>query len=162
MDRDFVTRLFAQSLEQTQKLVEPIACEDCASIKGGKHPAWIFGHHIVGADFASQLCGAPRGDGSMDERYVPGSTPLADRSAYPTKSELLAELSEAHAHATEAFKNVSDDVLAQPFPMEDYRSFFPRVGDGVVYLLAHHEPYHLGQLQQWAMSMGLKPSKAEG
>lgn len=161
MDRDFVTRLYAQSLEQTRKLVEPVACEDCARLSGGKHPAWILGHHIAGAEFASQLCGRPRTDGPLDERFRPGSTPQDDRARYPTKAELLEELSLAHAHAAEAFLSVSDEALAQPFPMEDSRSFFPRVGDGVVYLLAHHEPYHLGQLQQWVRAMGHAPAAVD-
>ncbi len=162
MDRDFVTRLFAMSLDQTKTLGEPIACEDCARMAGGKNPAWLLGHLITGADFASQLCGSPRGDGAMDERFTPGSTPESDRSMYPPKAELIKDLIDAHAHASQAFQSVSDDVLNQPFPMEDSRSFFPRVGDGVVYLLAHHEPYHNGQLQQWALATGHAPVKAQG
>ena len=157
MKRDHVTRLFAQSLDQTRKLIAPVECAQCATLSGGKHPAWILGHLAVGADFASQLCASPRTDQPADERFIPGSTPRGERGAYPTKDELLDWLDAAHAHAERAFLGVSDEALEAPLPMEDYRSFFPRVGDMAVYLLAHHEPYHLGQLQQWALATGHEP-----
>ncbi|MFI4896789.1 MAG: DinB family protein [Phycisphaerales bacterium JB059] len=162
MQRAYVTRLFDQSLEQTRTLVQPVACADCATLSGGKHPAWILGHLAVGADFASQLCARPRTDGPMDERFTPGSTPRAERNAYPTKAELLDWLASAHAHARQAFLDASDETLEALFPMEEYRSFFPKVGDGVTYLLAHHEPYHNGQLQQWTLAMGHATGRSGG
>ncbi|MEZ6244173.1 MAG: DinB family protein [Phycisphaerales bacterium] len=159
MDRDFVTRLFAGSLDQATKMVEPIACEDCARLAGAKHPAWLLGHLVVGADFASSMCGLPMEHEAMHPLFAPGTIPEADRGKYPKKAELLELLTKAHARASAAFEKIPDDALAQEFPVEEYRSFFPRVGDGVVYLLAHHEPYHLGQLQQWALATGHAPKQ---
>ena len=36
--------------------------------------------------------------------------------------------------------------------MPEWRAYFPTIADAVVYLLVHHEPYHLGQLQQWKLA----------
>lgn len=162
MNREFLIRLFDQSLEQARTLVEPVACADCATLSGGKHPAWLLGHLAVGADFASQLCSRPRTDEPMDERFTPGSIPQAGRDAYPSKAELLAWLGAAHAHARQAFLEAPDEVFEAPFPIEEYRAYFPKVGDGVAYLLANHEPYHNGQLQQWTLAMGHDPIRSGG
>ncbi len=161
MNSDFVTRLFAASLEEALKRSEPIACEDCAEISGGKHPAWHLGHLVVGADFAAGFCGGQRQHEKLDALFAPGTEPEANRGKYPSKAELISLLVAEHARVTDLFTQLDADALELPLPMEEYRSFFPRVGDAVVYLLAYHEPYHNGQLQQWCLATGRTPAKAE-
>lgn len=152
--RHNLIRIFDLSLADTAKLCESIPAESFATIANGKNPAWIVGHHAVAADMACELCAGTATLKDWNPLFAPGTHPNPDLGATPSKSELLDALAERHAAAIAAFKAVSDDQLASQFPIPEYRDFFPTVGDAVIYLLAAHEGYHNGQLQQWKLASG--------
>ena len=90
---------------------------------------------------------------------MPGSECVSDRSIYAKKDELLSVLDRVHTDLASAFESVSDDVLASPFPVEEWRDFFPTLADAAVYVMTHHEGYHLGQITQWRRAAGLCPAE---
>ena len=153
--RDNLIRIFDLSLAETNKLCENIPAESFAAIANGKNPAWIVGHHAVTADMACELSGGPALLKDWNPLFAPGTQATPDPAATPSKSELLNALAERHAAAVAAFKSTSDDHLASQFPIPEYRDFFPTIGDAVIYLLAAHEGYHNGQLQQWKLASGV-------
>lgn len=147
--RDTILRLYAASHEQARSLASDITEDDFRRIVNGKSPAWLIGHLAIAGDFAASLCNAEARLGDWSPLFAPDTQPAADNPAYPDKAALLGALSERHAAASDAFRSVSDEHLASELPMPEWRAYFPTIADAVVYLLAHHEPYHLGQLQQW-------------
>lgn len=153
--RDNLIRIFDLSLADTTKLCENIPADAFTTIANGKNPAWIVGHHAVAADMACELCGGAARLGNWNPLFAPGSQPNADAAIHPTKAELLDALAERHATTVTAFKAASDTHLAAEFPIPEYREFFPTIGDGVIYLMAAHEGYHNGQLQQWKLASGV-------
>lgn len=156
--RDWLIGCYAHSLENAKQLTGDIECADCAHIEGGvsKHPAWVLGHLTVGGDMLVGLAGGERRHADWDPLYMPGAEPSADRSMYPKKDELLGALAERHAALTEVIRSMDDAEMNAAFPIEEYRSFWPTMRDAAGYMMACHEPYHLGQLTQWRKACGIK------
>lgn len=124
---------------------------------GVNHPAWILGHLSVTADFMYGLMGCPSElPREWVNLYKTGSTPQSDRSLYPGKQELLAQLVARHERVVAAFKGVTKRSLSKPTPIEGFNQVFPTIGDAVIYGLTTHEGVHLGQLSAWRRSLGLK------
>jgi hypothetical protein len=163
--RAHVLKAFAGSLDQARSLVADVPCERFAELPhpGAKHPGWILGHLCVGSGFAAAILGTDPADFAtvcgVPEKMLsgtgPGSTPGTERDAYATKDELLAELGRLHALAATRLEAIDEDRLAAPLPMEEYRDFWPTIGDAAFYLMGTHEPYHLGQLSVWRRAAGL-------
>lgn len=153
--RNNLIRLFDHSLSETTKLCAAIPADAFSKVVNGKSPAWVTGHHAVAADMACELCGVAPRLGDWNPLFAPGSQPNSDPTANPSKCELLEALAERHAATVAAFKAVTDSHLASEFPIPAYREFFPSIGYGVIYLLAAHESYHNGQLQQWKLASGV-------
>lgn len=64
------------------------------------HPAWILGHVALGSDFVASLPGKELlTDDAWMKTFGPGSVPVGDRSAYPTKAELI-EMMKTTQHST--------------------------------------------------------------
>tara|TARA_Y100001933_G_scaffold167365_1_gene165549 strand:- start:153 stop:659 length:507 start_codon:yes stop_codon:yes gene_type:complete len=159
-----ILNLYAMTLDTAERLVADIPCERFAELPypDAKHPAWVLGHLALGGGMMlAYLRGESEGFGGVPEAWAPVCMPGAalrdERTAYASKDELLAELRRIHSELAEAFSNASDELLASPFPNEAYRSFFPTNADAAVYLMAHHEGYHLGQLSQWRRAAGFGP-----
>lgn len=147
--RESLIHLYNASLTEAHKLADDVPASDFAMVAGGKNAAWLLGHLCISADFLCTMCG---GEGTLDAwgpLFMPGTEPVADAGRYPGKDELLAALDERHAAGVKALRAVGDDFLNSEFPTPDFRDFWPRVWDGVACMTAAHEPYHLGQLQQW-------------
>ena len=83
--------------------------------------------------------------------------PKDDPNAYGSPEACLAELARVHALLAGSFEAADDALLSSPFPKEEWRSFFPTLGDMAFYMLCHHEGYHLGQLSQWRRAVGMAP-----
>ena len=88
-----------------------------------------------------------------------GGTPSGDAGLFPSKDQLLAELSNQHARIAEAVKQASPESLAAE-SAEDFRKMFPTAGDIVMYLMSAHEGTHIGQLQTWKRAAGLTDSES--
>lgn len=124
------------------------------------HPAWTMSH--LNAYAGSLLAmfddrSVPTADAEM-ERYGYGTTPVADRSAYPTKRELLDRFSERNARvaAVVAAKHALYFPRSAP---EKFQPHAPTIGHIAITLLVAHPPHHLGQLRQWRRAAGLVERK---
>lgn len=150
--RDNILRLYAASLEETRKLCADIPAADFHRIRHGKSPAWLVGHLAIGSDFAADLGAAQGRLNDWTPLFAPGTWPTEAPNTYPTKDELLAALAERHTTAARIFREAADAHLHSELPIPEYRSYFPTIADAMVYLMASHEYYHNGQLQQWKLA----------
>jgi hypothetical protein len=149
---------FGRNLDYAKRLVADLDDDRMSAqpAPGMNHAAWVLGHLAWTCDFTGQVLGLPETlDATWTERFNNESRPAADRALYPPKGELVATLEAAHARLDEALRAAPSDVLTQPLPLEQYRSFFPTVGDALFYMLTSHEAVHLGQLSAWRRVLGL-------
>ena len=160
--RSSILSLYASTLDQARRIVGDVPCERFAEIpfEGAKHPAWVIAHLCLASGMVlDYLRGKDGGFGGVPEAWaevcMPGSECDPDRAKYAGKDELMRTLDTVHAALAETYENVGDDVLATEFPVEEWRSFFPTLGHAAIYVMAHHESYHLGQLTQWRRAAGL-------
>jgi hypothetical protein len=160
--RDQILRLYAMTLDEARKLVADVPCERFVDqpFPGAKHPAWVLGHLCIASDMMHHVL-VPGGDGTPGapaewvDACKPGAAVRGDRGAYATKAELVGTLERLHGRLARAFTSATDGTLASEFPNPEYRAFFPTIADAAVYLMAHHEGYHLGQLTQWRRAYDL-------
>ena len=149
--------MYAMTLDSAVNLLRDVECEDCATLphEAAKHPAWVLGHLSVAAGMAIEILG---GASPVPKTWAswsgPGQDPTADRSMYPKLSELVDTLRAAHGVLAEKVAGMSEAEMAAAFPIEDYRKFWPTVGDALMYLMGHHEGYHLGQMSMWRRAAG--------
>jgi hypothetical protein len=160
--RNHVKNTYANTLDLAQRLVADIPCARFAEIphEGAKNPAWILSHLTIASGMGADYLGDSAGDlAGVPMEWVPlcmpGSEPKAERGLYATKDEIMGHLQRVHGLLAERFMAAGDDRLAQEFPNPDYRSAFPTLGDAAYYLMAFHEPWHLGQLSAWRRASGL-------
>ena len=160
--RNHILGIYAHTLEQVERVCDGIPDARLAEIphEGSHHAAWVIGHLAIASDMAGKFLGVEAG---VPEAWggwcMPGTGAQDDRDQYPSKDELLETLKKAHAVVAPAFEGASDELLASEMPNEEYREFFPTIGMLAVYMLAHHESYHLGQLSTWRRAIGM-PSNA--
>jgi hypothetical protein len=149
--------LYADLYGYARQLVADLPDEELAEqpTPGLNHPAWTLGHLVISADYTLKLLGAPtvapEGWGGL---FFPGTVPDPNRSAYPSKGELLNTYEAAHAAVAAAAAAADPAQMARPNPVESFRPRFPTLGDMVAYLLTTHEAGHLGQLSAWRRTMG--------
>lgn len=149
---------YAFNLHYASKLIEGIApekaCEQPAGIPN--HAAWVIGHLASSSGFISFLLGKPiESPAGWDELFGIGSKPTSDKSKYPPVAELFEAMKLGHADITKLYAAAGDDLLSSPTAHEGFRKMFPTTGDAVGFMLATHEPIHLGQLSAWRRAMGL-------
>jgi hypothetical protein len=150
---------YADLYGYARQLVVDIPDEELAEqpAPGLNHPAWILGHLVVAADYGLTLLGpktvAPEGWGAL---FNPGTVPDPNRSAYPSKAELLNTFEAAHGAFSGAVAATDPAQVARPNPIESFRPRFPTLADMLTYLLTTHEAGHLGQLSAWRRMMGKK------
>lgn len=149
---DFTLNQYAGTLKDLREAVADIDDAHMAlQFKGiVNHPAWTIGHLVTASGLILMLLDEP-GDhfaGFDTKKYGPGSTPVSDRSQYPSKTELLAALAKQHDLVSPSVRAKHEAYFNKPSP-EFLRSFAPTIGQIVFYLLATHESYHIGQLMQW-------------
>ena len=119
------------------------------------HPAWILGHVILAAERTVQLLG---GQSACTDEYAAlfQEPPTEAGGNFPTKSDLLAALTDVYDRLINAFEVAGDDVLAQPLPIDEMREIFPTIGDSAVGVLTIHPALHFGQLAAWRVAMGME------
>ena len=158
---DHITFVYGFNLMNAETLVKDVSAEQMVGQPNGvvNHPAWSLGHLVVAANSLGQVLGLTSNlpDG-WDKTFATGGEPSALVSDFPSKEEILGALKEQHERNTEAIKNIDPTSLAAPHPNEDMRSYFPTVGDMVVFLMTGHEMDHLGQIAAWRRAMGLGPA----
>ena len=164
--RQQIMRLYGSTLADAKKLTADVPDDRFAEqpYPGAKHPAWVLGHLSLASGMAlDHIRGNPGGFGSVPgawaEVAMPGAEVRDDRALYAPKDELLATLERAHGELADAFASAPDEILASPFPIEEWREFFPTIAEMAVYVMAYHEGYHLGQVSQWRRAAGFGPAE---
>lgn len=156
--KEAVLHAYALNLGYTQKLVADIPDDQlCAQPVPGRvmnHAAFLLGHLAwVSDSVAALLSGATPQLSDWKEVYGMGAKPVADRSCYRSKAELLKALEDAHGRLAEALSKASADVLGQPAP-ERMRGRFRTVGDVAVTMMTVHGGLHNGQMSAWRRALG--------
>lgn len=152
-----VLKAFRFTQQYAEMLLADITEEEMTSIPhpGMNHPAWILGHLTLGAGLAAQLLGGElTTDEAWMEKFGPGSTPISDRSAYPTKAELIEKLTEAYTKADERVSQATEGQLSAPNETPFFQEQFPTIEDLLTHLLTTHASMHLGQLSAWRRCLG--------
>lgn len=160
----FELKLFAFHRDFAHLLVDPLPDERLAEQPAGgvNHPAWVVGHLAIAADFGLRFCGAPTVcPADWSALFNPGSTPVADRSKYPSKAELLAAYDQAHQRLTAAVPTTDPGPWAAPNPIGFLRPGLPTVGDLLGHILSTHEAFHLGQVSTWRRVLGFPSARSE-
>ncbi len=156
---EHVLDLYLASLNDVVEAVAPLPESAMILQPAGlvNHPAWTLSHLANAAAFIAFLLDEPCADvGEQDmERYGPGSQPVADPSVYASKSELIERLTRRHEVVDSAVRAKHGDYFDRT-PPAPFDNFAPTIGRIVVYLLAAHEAYHLGQLMDWKRAIRLE------
>jgi hypothetical protein len=122
---------------------------------GMNHPAWTLSHLNLYHDvLVALLTHAPFAD-PKDHQYGMTSKPVADRSAYASKADLIGTFQAGHDRVRSALLEAPPDVFEAAIPLERWKPSFPLVGTILGYLMLSHESTHLGQLSAWRRAMGL-------
>ena len=153
-----VLRVYGMNLKLAELHVRDLTAAQMVEQPGGviNHPAWTLGHLAAVADNLAKLLGL---ESTFPEAWraaaMPGGTPTGNAADYPSKQQLLEQLTAQHERVAAALAKVDAERLAQPHPNERARERFPTVGDYAVALMTTHEAGHLGQLAAWRRAMGL-------
>ena len=156
-DREAILAAFRFTLGYAEKLAADLSDGELTTLPhpGMNHAAWIMGHVALGSDFVALLLGqATITDNVWMAKFGPGSTPVSDRSAYPSKNELLATMRSTHAKAIELLSQATADQLDSPNETPFFPTEFPTVGAIITHLMTTHAALHLGQLSAWRRVLG--------
>jgi hypothetical protein len=125
---------------------------------GMNHPAWILGHLALCTDYGAMMLGDEmRCPEAWHKLFGPGSTPTTDRSAYPSKAELLDALIVGHKRVSEASKKADPVRMATPHDVQIayLKKWIPTKGDLLAHLMTTHAAGHIGQLSAWRRINGM-------
>jgi len=156
-DRETILAAFRFNQMYAEKLAADLADEELALLPqpGMNHAAWIFGHVALGSDFVAQLLGKSMvTDEAWMAKFGPGSLPVADRTAYPSKEQLLAKTRTTHSRAIESLNQATTEQLEAPNQTPFFPAEFPDVGALITHLMTTHAALHLGQLSAWRRALG--------
>jgi hypothetical protein len=159
-DRETILTAFRFTLMYAEKLAADLADDELARLPqpGMNHAAWVLGHVALGSDFVALLLGKPMvTDKAWMATFGPGSTPVGDRAAYPSKDKLLATMRTTLAKAIELLAQATPAQLDAPNETPFFPAEFPTVGALVTHLMTTHAALHLGQLSAWRRALG-KPA----
>lgn len=119
------------------------------------HPAWVLAHLNVYAPICSAMLRRQAFTDPIDHPYGQKSEVSPRAADYPARTQLLADYQRTHDDAQRALESAVDRVLAEPNPLERWRTLHPTIGDMLMTLMVKHESHHLGQLSTWRRAMGL-------
>jgi uncharacterized damage-inducible protein DinB len=130
------------------------------------HPAFTLGHLITAyANLYNNLTGEyilASGFKEVFLRSGPGdpTMPNEDRSVYPSKAAMLAELDVQHNRLVSYLQNISPEKLNEKFEWR-LGAHFPTYGDRILFLCVNHYAMHNGQLAAWRRAMGYDSALAK-
>jgi len=161
-----VVFLYGFNLKFAKGLVADLTAEQMCQQPHGlvNHPAWSLGHLAASKVGLLRILGheASLPVGWGEAWAGAGGIPSSDPSGFPSKDELVSTFESLHDRVTTAIKAADAATLAAtlatPHPHEGARTYFPTIGDHVVFLMTSHEMDHLGQLAAWRRAMGLGPA----
>lgn len=154
--------LYRFTLARVERLMADVPQEEMLRqpAGSGNPPAWLLGHLAIATDEALQLLGKPnRLPPDWHARFGPGSPPITDDGATPTRDELLAALREGYAAVLVALRDADPADLAgpNPLPFPFLQETLPTKGDLLAHLLTTHAAEHVGQLSSWRRQTGRAP-----
>ena len=150
--------VYSLNLKRAQTLVQDLSEEQMVAQPHGviNHPAWTLGHLAATSNSLAQALGL---DSTFPEAWKEacktGGTPSGAGADFPSKEQLLDQLSAQHERVAAVLATADVELLAKEHPSPPARQRFPTVGDYAVLLMASHEGSHLGQLAAWRRAMGL-------
>lgn len=159
-DREHILAAFRFTLGYAEKLAADLEDGELAKLPraGMNHAAWVLGHVGLGSDLVALLLGQPMiTDEAWMKTFGPGSTPVEDRAAYPSKEKLLSTMRMTHARAIEHLKGATAEQLNAPNTTPFFPAEFPTVGALITHIMTTHAALHLGQLSAWRRMLG-KPA----
>ena len=160
--REHLLFTYRFNLGHVESLVKDLSDEQMVSQPSGvvNHPAWTLRHLASSSNFLAKTLGLESTTPAEWDAPSPDGAPSGSASDYPSKAELLAALKAQHERVTEAVTNAAPELFAKDCD-EQMRSYFPKVGDLIDYMLTAHEGTHIGQISAWRRAMGLKPTAGE-
>lgn len=140
-----------------ERLVADIADEQFAAqpVEGINHPAWLLGHVSVYDTVIAKMLRGESFDNPWDAPCGKNSSPVADRSAYASKDEILRVRREGVEQAVEAITTAPPEAWSAPFEHPTWGKQFQVVAPAVTFLATTHQALHLGQLSGWRRAAGL-------
>ena len=148
---------FRWSAETIVRLVSDVDCDRMAEqpIEGINHPAWLIGHvSIYNGVMEAMLRGEPF-ENPWSASCGKNSSPISDRSAYPTKNDIVADFEEGVARAVSAIQEAPESAWLAKLDHPTWGKQFDTVSPAVVYLSTTHLALHTGQLSGWRRAAGL-------
>ena len=158
--REHLLFTYKFNLQHLESLVKDLTGEQMVRQPHGvvNHPAWTLCHLGSSSNYIAKALGLESTfPADWEEALKAGALPSGDASKYPSRAELLAELTAQHERVAAAVEKADPAFFAKEYPDEAMRKYFPTVGDMTNYMLAAHEGTHIGQLQAWRRAMGLAP-----
>ena len=120
------------------------------------HPKWIIGHLASASNYVAKVLGLESTfPAAWEDPFKTGGVPSGDASIFPSKDQLLTELTSQHERVSAAITQVDAALFGQVFPDEEFRDHFPTIGNFCAYLMTAHEGNHIGQLATWRRAMNL-------
>lgn len=163
MNTTHIIRQYDSNLLYAYALVKDVTEEQMTVVPAKglvNHPAWTLGHLVSGSAGLAEDFGSPfempegwadlfllKGPG--DPRY-----PNPDKSLYPSKQELLDELTRQHNKVKNLLNNISEAALNENIKWR-FSDQMPTLLDLVTFMCTTHEAMHLGQLAAWRRAMDL-------
>ena len=145
------------NMETMQKLVSDVDDSQMTAqkVEGINHPAWLLGHvSIYNPVIAALLRGESFGD-PWGEPCGKNSSPVADRSQYPSKDAIIERLVVGYRDAVAAMESADPKAWTAPFEHPTWGKQFATVAPAVTFIATTHFALHLGQLSGWRRTMQL-------
>ncbi len=145
-------------------LVDDIAEPEMAKQPGkvANHPAWQLGHLATSTDQWIGICGGTKKiDENWSRHFAFGSTPTADRSAYPSKTNLIEMVDDRRAALIERCRIMTDAEWALPHPVKPLQQSLATLWQAMHFFMLTHESTHLGQLASWRHAQGMPMALAK-
>ncbi len=145
------------SAETIERLVSDIANDQFSvqPVKAINHPAWLLGHVSIYNDIIAALLRDDPFDDPWEQPCGKNSHPVADRSSYPSKDEIITRFSSGVAFACEAIESAPVEVWSAPLKHPTWGKQFETISPAVTFLATTHLALHVGQLSGWRRAMQL-------
>jgi hypothetical protein len=140
------------TMQRLRQLVDDVAPSELFRQPAGvpNHPGWTLGHLSYSFHALLGELGIPPYK-DWSRLFGTGSIPLPEPSAYPTKNELLQELTLTQRRLTDRLKKIGDSGLATPL---EPGSSFRTVGHAALHIMVAHTALHVGQVSVWRRAAG--------
>lgn len=140
-----------------ERLVSDVPDEHMAAqpIEAMNHPAWLIGHVSIYNEVIVRLLRGEPFDDPWQQPCGKNSVPSPDRSAYPSKSDLLSHFRQGVEAGCDAVVHAPAAAWTTPLEHPTWGKQFETVAPAVLFLATTHLALHTGQLSGWRRAMKL-------